>query len=408
MKRQGLYIHVPFCKSRCIYCDFYSTTMGSDSQLRFADAVAREMELRSSYLDSSQIDIDSPRFNLDSPQLDTIYMGGGTPSVLTDEALRRIFGAVARIYDISKATEVTVEVNPDDVTPEFAELLATLPVNRVSMGVQSFDDDMLRRLCRRHTSAQVVEAIENLNRAGIDNISIDLIYGLPGQTLENWQSDLDKAFALPVNHLSAYALIYEEGTAIYRMREQGLIREAEEELSLKMYETLMFRAAAEGMNHYEISNFARPGCEARHNTGYWRGMRYIGVGPGAHSYDGQSRQWNAPDLKAYIEAQGDVLRHGLYEREVLDKQMRMEESLLTSLRTAGGLDLSRFAEEYGARALDAMMRRANSYLTSGHLTIEAQQPQSFAIEGAASEGNFLCLTRKGLFISDDIISTLFE
>lgn len=394
MDSRGLYIHVPFCKSRCIYCDFYSTTVGRESHMAFAEALAREMELRMDYLDSAQ--------------LTSLYLGGGTPSVLAEGALRCIFSAVAQHYSLAPRAEVTMEVNPDDVTPGFANLLAELPVNRVSMGVQSFDDRMLRRLCRRHTSAQVEEAIRNLNCAGIYNISIDLIYGLPGQGLADWQNEMDRAFALPINHLSAYALIYEEGTALHRMREQGLVSEADEELSLQMYEALMLRAEAEDMNHYEISNFARPDCEARHNTGYWRGMHYVGLGPGAHSYDGQSRQWNDADLRAYLEAEGDILGRGLYEKERLNREMRMEEALLTSLRTAGGLNLAHFAEDFGAEAQQAMLRRAESYIASGHLSVEREQPCSFVAERGDGEGDFLCLTRQGLFVSDDIISTLFE
>lgn len=418
----GLYIHVPFCKSRCIYCDFYSTTCGADQRREYVEALMHEMKYRHDYLGATT--------------LSSVYIGGGTPSTLSADELERIFEAINRHWALAPDSEVTLEANPDDITADYARALAALPVNRVSMGVQTFNDEMLRFLHRRHSAAQAHEAIDRLLAAGIDNLSIDLIYGLPGQTLEQWQQDLDKALALPVSHLSAYALIYEEGTALYRLREQGKVAEASDELSLQMFETLMNKAAEAGFRHYEISNFALPHREARHNSGYWSGMHYLGLGPAAHSYNGTGRQWNTPDLGAYLKADGDTATAGLITTEALTPRIRQEETLLTRLRTARGLDLAAFRRDFGQQALDALLARAKPYINNGTLVLCDSTPESFingqrsmvnpagvasgstAVSRAgadfkdprerSSNGQWLCLTRKGIFISDGIISSLFE
>ncbi|MBR4648917.1 MAG: radical SAM family heme chaperone HemW [Bacteroidaceae bacterium] len=421
MPTDGLYIHVPFCKSRCIYCDFYSTTCGADKRQAYAEALCHEMRLRRDFLDGGT--------------LGSVYIGGGTPSTLSADELGRIFQTIATTWSISADAEVTLEANPDDITPAYAKALKALGINRVSMGVQTFNDGMLRFLHRRHSAGQVQEAIDHLQGAGIDNLSIDLIYGLPGQTLEQWQQDVGKALALPVSHLSAYALIYEEGTALYRLREQGKAAEASDELSLQMFEALMDMAAKAGFRHYEISNFALPHREARHNSGYWTGMHYLGLGPAAHSYNGTVRQWNTPDLSAYLKAGGDTAA-GLITTETLTPKIRQEETLLTRLRTAEGLDLAAYAREFGQQALDALLARAKPYINNGTLVLCDAAPESFingqwsmvnaegiasgstAVSGAGADfkesrersgnGQWLCLTRQGIFISDGIISSLFE
>ena len=394
MRNPGLYIHIPFCKSRCIYCDFYSTTCGSEMRQTYVETLCREMELRRDYLKGDT--------------LASVYMGGGTPSVLSPAELSRIFHAITQWWNLAPDAEVTLEANPDDITPAYAEALVSLPVNRVSMGVQTFSDGQLRFLRRRHTAAQAIKAIDTLIAAGIGNISIDLIYGLPGQTLEQWRQDVGKALTLPVSHLSAYALTYEDGTHLYRLREQGKIHEADEELSLQMYSLLMEQAETAGFRHYEISNFARPGREARHNSGYWSDMHYLGIGPAAHSYNGNSRQWNSPDLQAYIKAAGDVFAANIFSREELSPKMREEETLLTRLRTAGGLDLAAFARDFGQHARDTLLTRANPYINNGQLAIVNRKQTTVNGQWSMVNGQYLFLTRKGLFISDDIISSLFE
>lgn len=395
----GLYIHVPFCKSRCIYCDFYSTTCTEKLQQPYTEALCQELTQRKSYLDSKT--------------LGSVYIGGGTPSVMSTHLLERIFDAIVQHWRLAPNAEITIEVNPDDITPNFMKAIASLPINRVSMGVQTFIDDNLHFLNRRHTAHQAIEAVSVLHDAGIHNISIDLIYGLPNQTVEDWQRDLEQAFVLPISHLSAYALIYEQGTLLYSMREQGSVSEIDEEESLRMFQWIMKHAESAGFLHYEISNFAHPGCEAHHNSGYWHNMHYIGAGPSAHSYNGYSRQWNTADLNAYIDADGNTTNEHLITVESLSKKMKQEEVLLTQLRTASGLDIASFRHDFGEQQLDAVLSRATPYINSGHLSFADSAPQTFLplpLFNQLPDTAFpsLCLTRKGIFISDDIISSLFE
>ena len=364
----GLYIHIPFCKSRCIYCGFYST-VGLELRQRYVDAVCREMELRSTVPGSSA-----------AGNIDTIYLGGGTPSQLTDDQLRQLFLYINKVYAPSP-TEVTIEVNPDDVSAEYATLLAQLPVNRVSMGAQTFSDSRLRFLHRRHTSQQVVQAVNILRGAGIGNISIDLMYGFPSETLGEWEKDIDAALALNVEHLSAYCLMIEEGTALHRMGMEA----ADEETERSMYELLINKLTAAGYEHYEISNFAKPGYRSRHNSGYWREVPYIGLGAAAHSFDLRSRQWNVSDIRQYIEAieQGQIP----CEQETIDEDTRYNDRITVALRTREGLDLDSLTENHRRYCL----REAQRFIDDGLLRFS---------------DNHLTLTRKGLFVSDYIMSSL--
>ena len=280
----GIYIHIPFCKTRCAYCDFYSTTQTSLRE-RYIQALCRELELRNGYLQGHHVH--------------TVYFGGGTPSQLRPTDLERIFGLIYKVYGLEQCTEITLEANPDDLTDDYVAALARLPFNRVSMGIQTFHDPTLRLLNRRHTAAQAVAAVNRLRRAGIRNISIDLIYGLPGETQERWEADLRQALSLDVEHISAYLLTYEEGTPLYRMKQQGQVQEADEDSCLCFFTTLMDTLAANGYEHYEISNFCKPGFHSRHNSSYWQGTPYLGCGPSAHSYNGQTRSWNTPSIDRY-------------------------------------------------------------------------------------------------------------
>ena len=360
----GIYVHIPFCKSRCIYCGFYSTTQ-LDLRGRYVDAICREWDLRRLYINNERVR--------------TIYIGGGTPSQLTESQLRQLF------LFLGSADEVTIECNPDDVTPSLAELLDELPVNRVSMGVQTFDAGRLRFARRRHTPEQVHEAVGLLRQAGIRNISIDLMYGFPGETLEAWRRDVEEAVALDVEHLSAYALMYEEDTPLYRLLEAGQVSECDEELSRQMYFLLKDLLAEAGYEHYEISNFARPGFRSRHNANYWNATPYIGLGAAAHSFDGQSRQWNVDDVRCYIEG---VERGELpFEREVLDDSTRYNERVMTALRTCEGLPLQLLSDTQR----DFCLKAADKYITDGLLI---------------HEKGHLRLTRRGLFVSDMIMSDL--
>ena len=374
----GLYIHIPFCKSRCIYCAFYSTTAEQMKQA-YVDAVCREMELRKAVYEKEGKDV--------GKTLATVYLGGGTPSQLSPTQLQQLFDTIARHYDVSDDAEITIECNPDDVTEAFAELLRSLPVNRVSMGAQTFDDDRLQFIHRRHTSEQVTTAIQRLREKGIHNISIDLMYGFPDETLEEWEHDIQQALALNVEHISAYALTYEEGTPLYRLLEEGKVKEIDEERSLAMYDRLIDRLQEAGYEHYEISNFARKGWRSRHNSSYWQLVPYIGIGAAAHSYDGRRRQWNIADINSYINhiQQGIVPAEG----ELLDKDSRYNDHVMLALRTCEGLDLN---------TLDSDER---SYCE--------ETAKKFVLDGLlVKTDNHLRLSRKGLFVSDMIMSELMK
>ena len=377
----GIYIHIPFCRSRCIYCGFYSTT-ALDLRQRYVDALCREMEIRGEWREVRGERID----------IETVYIGGGTPSQLTIPQLRQLFIYINKVYPLTPDSsplppEITIEVNPDDVTVEFAAVLQQLPVNRVSMGIQTFDDQRLSFLHRRHTSQQAIEAVSILRANGIRNISIDLMYGFPGETLEQWEADIERALELRPTHLPAYGLSYEEGTPLERQLRDGTISAIDEEESLRMYDALCDRLQDAGYEHYELSNFALPGYRSLHNSGYWQGVHYLGLGAAAHSYDGVSRQWNVGDLSVYI----DSIAHDMIpmEREVLDQDTRWDDLMVTALRTREGIDLSMVREEYGIDYLRYLLDAAQLSLSQDLLKIE---------------DDHLRLTRRGIPVSDMVMA----
>ena len=400
----GLYIHIPFCKSRCIYCGFYSTT-SLELRQRYVDAVCKEMETRG-------LTTTPPK---EEGRLDTVYLGGGTPSQLTGEQLRQLFIYINKVWFPTnpltshlsplarrEATlclqrtshEITMECNPDDVTDDFAELLSQLPVNRVSMGVQTFSNERLRFLNRRHKAEQIAIAVERLRNAGIGNISIDLMYGFPKETLSDWHNDVDAAIALDVEHISAYSLMYEEGTTLYNQLQRGLVEEISEETSLQMYNDLIDRLASAGYEHYEISNFAKKAdsngqsFRSKHNSSYWNKTPYIGLGAAAHSYDGdRTRRWNVDSVKQYIEG----IEKGCpqFEEEHLDDDTLYNELVMTSLRTCEGLAMNKLNDEQR----EYCIKQAERFINDGLLT---------------NHDNHLLLTRKGLFVSNMIMSELMK
>ena len=407
----GIYIHIPFCRSRCIYCGFYSTT-ALDLRQRYVDALCREMEIRGTRKEEGG--------KRNDEEIETIYLGGGTPSQLSAAQLHQIFEAIYIYNNVygqnispssfllppSSTKEITIEVNPDDVTDEYAAALRQLPVNRVSMGIQTFDDQRLRFLHRRHTSRQAIEAVSILRAAGINNLSIDLMYGFPGETLSDWQSDISAALSLNVEHISAYCLMIEEGTPLHRMLQhngdcplceqrselQGDCPQCvDEETERQMYYTLIDRLTAAGYEHYEISNFARPGFRSRHNSSYWNGTPYIGLGAAAHSYDIRSRSWNIADINAYIK--GIERGERLFEEELLDNDTRYNDAVTVGLRTCEGIDLNALPKKYR----DYCMKNARRYLDDGLLEL--------SVVGNLTSPT-LHLTRRGLFVSDMVMSDL--
>ena len=382
----GLYIHIPFCESRCVYCGFYSTT---SLKLRdaYVDALIKEMSLRPILQELEE-----------GEKIETIYLGGGTPSQLTGEQLIRLFDGINKyISDINSDMEITMECNPDDVTDEFCQTLKQLPVNRISMGAQTFSNQRLRFLHRRHNAQEVKTAVERLRNIAINNISIDLMFGFPGENIEQWKSDIQEAISLNVEHISAYSLMYEVGTLLYRLLEQGKIEEIDEETSRNMYETLIQLLTKAGYEHYEISNFARPGYRSRHNSSYWHETPYIGIGAAAHSYKrihngGQlfvTRSWNINQLTQYIE----LIKLGVLpsEEEELGINSRYNDLIATALRTSDGISIEHVAEEFGEELARKLASEAQKHITRGLMKIE---------------NDHLSLTPKGLYISDDIMSDL--
>ena len=370
----GLYIHIPFCRQRCSYCAFYSSTLYNIQQ-KYVDALCKEIALRKEYAGNQPIG--------------TIYLGGGTPSTLTMEQLESIFGTIYSHYPIAPNPEVTIECNPDDLTPEFLTALRRMPVNRISMGIQSFNDAQLKRLGRRHTAEAARQAVANARAAGYSNISIDLMFALPGSSRAEWQETLDAAIALRPEHLSAYNLMYEEGTPLYRDLKEGKVTELSEEENLEQFSMLINSMKAAGYRHYEISNFALPDRESRHNSSYWNDTPYIGCGASAHSYNGTSRQWNIADIKEYIKG----VKNGTlnFEIEHLSEEERYNDAILTRLRTADGLPLAWMKEKFCDRLNTYMLHAAEKEIALGNLK---------------EENGHLSLTEKGIFISDAVIREL--
>ena len=343
----GIYIHIPFCKQRCTYCDFY-TEVAPQFIPTFINSVVKELHIRKEYLNDAPID--------------TIYFGGGTPSVLNYEQFKIIFDAIYKLFTVSENPEITFEANPDDLTLDFLTSMQALPFNRLSLGIQSFDDGDLKRINRRHSSMQAVNAVKDAQAAGFDNISIDLIYGLPFQTTASWERQLDTAMNLNIQHLSAYGLTYEEGTVLWKQREKGEIETVDENEMNRMYLLLLEKVKQKGFEAYEISNFALPGFRSRHNSSYWKQEPYLGVGPSAHSYDLISRQWNVSSIKEYIKAIDN--NTGLFEREILSLYDRYNDFVMVSLRTSDGLDIELMRKEFGPELTEYCLRNIKSFMDS--------------------------------------------
>ena len=372
----GIYIHIPFCKTRCIYCDFYSTTR-SELKSQYIRALCRELTERKEYLKGEAVE--------------TIYFGGGTPSQLSEEDFKEVFKTIEQVYGMREATEITLEANPDDLTEEYIGMLHTLPFNRISMGIQTFDDATLHLLNRRHNATQAIEAVKRCRQAGFQNISIDLIYGLPGETEQRWAQDLQQAVSLDVEHISAYHLIYEEGTPLYKMLQQHSVSQVDEDSSLNFFSTLIDTLSAAGYEHYEISNFCKPGMYSRHNTSYWQGICYLGCGPSSRSFNGDSREWNVASLNQYLSSIEQGQRQ--HETEQLNTQTRYNEYIITGLRTMWGISTEALKKKFGDRLWKYCLEQAKPYLGNGKLELHNDR---------------LKLTREGIFISDGIMSDLLD
>ncbi len=365
----GLYVHIPYCSSRCIYCGFFSST-GKKNQSEYIDAVLKELEMRTTEMFSKP---------------ETVYFGGGTPSFLPIPMLDRLVRGIAERIDVSRVGEWTMECNPDDVSPELAHWLSSSPINRVSMGVQTFSDERLRWLHRRHSSKQVKEAVSHLRQSGIQNLSLDLMYGFPKQTIEEWKADISECLSLHPEHISAYTLMYEEGTPLFSMLEKGIVTEIDEDLSLRMFEILVDSLTEAGYEHYEISNFSLPRFQSRHNSNYWQQVPYLGIGAGAHSYDLSQRWNNVCNIESYISSVEAGRIDSEYEETT--PEIRYNDIVTTALRTRHGIDLTMLQESFRSYLLS----QAESHIAHGRLTVD---------------GSHVHLTRKGIFTSDDIMSDL--
>ncbi|MBO7408662.1 MAG: radical SAM family heme chaperone HemW [Paludibacteraceae bacterium] len=356
----GVYVHIPFCVSRCKYCDFYSTTL-LDLRHQYATAVATEAQDRIS----------------EGTPVRTIYFGGGTPSVLLTEDIALVLNTILSRSSI-EPIEITLEANPGDLDIDKLRELRRFGINRLSIGIQSFNDEMLQRIGRRHNADEARQAVAMAKAAGFDNISIDLMYALPGQTIDDWKQQIYEALRLGVQHISAYCLSYEPNTVFGKLLASGLLSETDDETANQMADVLAEKLAANGFVHYEVSNFALPNYESRHNSSYWTNVPYIGLGAGAHSYDGATRSWNINDVNRYI---SDSLAHCLQpETETLTDDDKRMEQIMLGLRTNKGIELS---------AVDKA--KADDYVRRGLLTID---------------NNRVIATRKGIHILNRIIEDL--
>ena len=368
----GIYVHIPFCKKLCFYCDFYHVISVNDNSV-FINALLKEASLRKDYLQGEKVS--------------TIYLGGGTPSVFSINDLGTILNHLKKEFNVADDCEITVELNPDDVQSAYLKGLRYYKINRISLGVQSWRDIDLKMLNRRHDSAQAIIALNETMNAGFENVTIDLIYGIPGMGLKEWESNLDFTFSFGINHLSAYHLTIEEGTVFSKMLKRGELSEIDENESAAQFNLLIEKAESAGFIQYEISNFGKPGFFSIHNSNYWKQVNYLGLGPSAHSFNGYSRQWNIRDLKGYIKS----INAGkpFFESEDLDMNKRFNEYIMTSLRTMWGIDLEYVESVFDKEGYDYVLNLSGKFRNYGLMKLEKKS---------------LVLTNQGKLISDNIIS----
>jgi oxygen-independent coproporphyrinogen-3 oxidase len=346
----------------------------SDNQA-FTEALLKEAAIRKDYIGNETVS--------------TIYIGGGTPSVLSVKDIKGILDELGKLYSLGENCEITIEANPDDISNDYLLELKETTINRISLGIQSWRDSDLKLLNRRHDAAQAAFALEETLRKGFQNVTIDLIYGIPGMTLKDWSSNLDISFSYGIQHLSAYHLTIEPGTVFGKMKERGAFSEIDEEDSTSQFNLLIEKALEAGFIHYEISNFGKPGFFSIHNTNYWKQVKYLGLGPSAHSFNGFSRQWNVRDLRKYIKSVNSGAL--FYELEELDKRTRFNEYIMTSLRTMWGVDLDFVEKTFDKEGYDYLVNLAGKYINYGLM----KQDQKT-----------LVLTNQGMMISDNVISEL--
>ncbi len=372
----GIYIHIPFCSQKCNYCDFYSIVPLA-RKAEFVKALIKEIILRKDYL-SGEI-------------VDTIYFGGGTPSVLSVSELSNIIEALAANFQHSKDLEMTFEANPEDLSISYLKEIKKLGINRLSIGVQSFRDSDLLFMKRTHNSLEALNSVLRATESGFENISIDLIYGLPNLSLNDWELNLKQAFQLPIKHLSSYHLTYEKQTLLYKQLLQKKFTPSTEDSSIAQFELLMDYTQQNNLPYYEISNFSIEGYYSKHNLSYWQQKKYLGLGPSAHSYNGRTREWNVSNLLKYLE--GIKTRNRVFEKEILSPIDIENEFLITNLRTKWGIDLISYSEKFGALNKQKIIKDVESFVNQ-ELVIYQQ--------------NTIKFSRKGILLSDFILEKLFR
>lgn len=368
----GIYLHIPFCRKRCHYCDFFKSTDLSQ-KARLLEGLKKELESRS--------------LELTSEEINTIYLGGGTPSVLLVDELKSLLDTIFLNYKVSSEAEITMEANPDDLSQAVLSFIREIGFNRLSMGIQSFSEQDLKLMNRRHGVMQAIQSVKWAKTAGFRNISIDLIYGLPNQTLEEWERNVQVAVQLDVQHVSAYNLTYHEGTVFYDQLKKGILKELPDELSLQQFEILIRTLKDAGFEHYEISNFCKPGFYSKHNSSYWKNQKYLGVGPSAHSFDLVSRRWNVSSIGAYLDGIENSKPYS--ESEILTEQDRYNDYIITGLRTIWGVSEELIKSEFSAAYLDHFQKVSEKYLQSGKVIRTTEK---------------VSLSPEGLFISDQIMA----
>jgi len=372
----GIYIHIPFCKQKCHYCNFFSVA-SVRNKAAFLDALKHEMASRAGYLGGEKVN--------------TVYFGGGTPSLLSAAEVTGLIGTLKQHFQVDPAVEITLEANPDDLSARYLSELAATEVNRLSIGVQSFFDDDLNYLNRAHNAAEAISALSRAQAAGFSNLTMDLIYGIPTLTDEKWLANIGRFLDTGINHLSAYALTVEHKTALHHLISKGRAAAVDEQQSARHFEMLMNTLQQHGFIHYEISNFARPGYYSKHNSIYWLGGHYVGLGPSAHSFNGHSRQWNVSNLTAYTghaESQQQ-----LYEHEQLSVEQQYNEYVMTSLRTSWGCDTEHILNVFGVAYRDYCLAQSEKHISSGHLFCDQHR---------------LFLTNKGKLFADGIAADMFR
>jgi oxygen-independent coproporphyrinogen-3 oxidase len=372
----GIYIHIPFCKQTCSYCDFHFST-SLKSKDAFLSSLIREIELQKNYLGKDAL-------------IETVYFGGGTPSLLSAEELDRIFKTLYDNFSIAKNAEITLEANPDDLSKSKLQELKQSPVNRLSIGIQSFFEEDLKLMNRAHTAQHAENCIKESQQAGFGSITIDLIYGTPGLSNENWKRNLTKVFSFGIPHLSSYSLTVEEKTPLESHIKKGKVKPVDEEQSAEQFLILMEETEKNGYEHYEISNFCKPGFHSRHNSNYWKGINYLGLGPSAHSFDGNSRQWNVSNNFRYIKSIAENKIPS--EKEILTTEQKFNEYMMTCLRTSTGITLEKVKIEFGEPYLNILLSEAKTYLDSGKIILK---------------NNHIILTNEGKLIADRISSDFF-